>query len=589
MAASLLLSLPRTIHPAFGLQGDLSLHYHITRSFARSVDEGDLLPRWAGLLDGGHGDALFTFYPPLSYLLCVAVMKLLRVDVLTSIRIACWLILFLAQLSAYHFARAFFERGRSLLVSLFYLALPGLPLIVLNRCFFANSLALALAPVALLGAQKLLSGEGWRRGVVLFALGTSCVILSHVITTYLCGIVIALMAIIYLPQTGWRGVARLAASGLAVFALTAFFLVPQQIEMKWVQVGLQLTQQDYRGYFLFARPADASQYRQAWAGINDVISLITLTQVLMTFVFGLACLPLLRRRHSRAQPSLPILLGLGMAAFGFIIALPWSEVIWRHLPGLKFVQFPWRFLPFISLGCGLAAAGARDGWPSLKPLTRALVSFLAISLVITNLIFTWAVARIHDPDYTGAQVTKLLTSPEARKATNEEVKKIQDEDPVQYIPYTANQIFFRPNRAELDMYPPVSQPGGLTILSGEGRITSQAITIRHRRFTLECSEPVRARLDTYYYPHWVARLDGREIPAGIEREKGRGEGLMRFELPPGRHELTLDFEVRSAAERWATGLSICAWALLAGWMAWKLIVRRRTRQPAYSVFHLSVQ
>src|SRR5215467_13261782 len=75
-----LLTFVRITHPAFGIQGDLPLHYHAIRSFERSFSEGDLAPRWAGLMDGGRGDARFTFYPPLSCWLSVVLMKVFRVD-----------------------------------------------------------------------------------------------------------------------------------------------------------------------------------------------------------------------------------------------------------------------------------------------------------------------------------------------------------------------------------------------------------------------------------------------------------------------------------------------------------------------------
>src|SRR5574341_551828 len=251
LLVSLTISFARITHPAFALEGDMSVHYHVTRSYARSFDEGDLLPRWAGLLDGGNGDAWFTFYPPLSYLFTVVLMKLLSLDVQTSLRIVLVLILIIAQTSAYCFARAFFNRRGSLLVSLLYVALPAFPLIGLKICLFANAFALSFVPLAMLGAHELLVGERRARGLVIFALGASGLILSHVITTYLCGIAIGLMTLIYLPRVGWRGVARLAAGGLLVFALTAFFLVPQQIEMNWVRVDMQVGRHDYRSYFLF--------------------------------------------------------------------------------------------------------------------------------------------------------------------------------------------------------------------------------------------------------------------------------------------------------------------------------------------------
>jgi len=324
LLVSLILSFARITHPAFSLQGDLPVHYHIMRSFARSFEEGDLLPRWAGLLDGGRGDALFTFYPPLSYMVGVVLMKLFGVDVLTSLKIVLVLILIMAQASAYAFARAFFNRRYSLVASVIYVALPAFPLIGLKIGLFANAFALSLVPLAMLGAHELLIGERRRRGLMLFVIGLSGIILSHVITTYLCGIAIAIMALIYLPRVGLRGAARLAVAGLLVFALTAFFLVPQLIEMKWVRVDMQVARHDYRDYFLFAKPQDDSSYRRMWTNFNNAVSFITLTQTALTFLFCLACLPVLRKRDRRAMP---ILIGFAIASFALIISLPWSDII----------------------------------------------------------------------------------------------------------------------------------------------------------------------------------------------------------------------------------------------------------------------
>src|SRR5262249_29025168 len=134
-AVSVALAFIRVTHPAFGIQGDLPLHYHITRSFVRSFAEGDPVPRWAGLLDGGYGDALFTFYPPLSYLISAILMKLFRINILTSSKIILILALIIAQASAYCLARRFFNRRRSLVVAVFYVLLPAYPLIALHRGF----------------------------------------------------------------------------------------------------------------------------------------------------------------------------------------------------------------------------------------------------------------------------------------------------------------------------------------------------------------------------------------------------------------------------------------------------------------------
>jgi hypothetical protein len=573
LAVSLTLSLPRLLDPAFGVQGDLALHYHITRSMARSVDEGDFAPRWAGLLDGGNGDALFTFYPPLSYLLCALLMKTLRIETLDALRIISWLALFAAQMGAYHFARAFFSRGRSLLVSVCYVALPAYPLLALNRFFIANAVAMAMAPLALLGAWRLLAGERLAQGWVLFAAGASGVLLSHAITTYLCGVAIGLMLVSRPRASGsdvWRGVARLLAASLLVFALTAFFLVPQQLELGWVQIGLQTARQEYRNYFLFAEAAGDGAYRRSWAGLNDVTSALTLAQTALALLLGLACRPLSRTGRAAA---LPVRFGLALAAFGLLIAHPWSEPLWRWLPGLKFVQFPWRFLPFVSLGCGLLAAALRDAWPDLKPLARATTAVMGSVLILACLLFTGSLVRVYDSARGREGAASLLHSPNLQPVSFEEANRLQDENPLSYAGYAGNQVFFRPATAERTMYPPGTQPGGLSIPPGRGRVVAQEITNRERRFTVECNEDLEARVETYQYPHWVARLGGREIPIGVEAATGR----MLVALPAGRHELTISFEPRHRAETWAGRLSLAAWAISIVWLFSRII--RYVRMP----------
>lgn len=582
LLVSLIISFARVTHPAFGLQGDMPLHYHITRSFARSFEEGDLLPRWAGLLDGGKGDAWFTFYPPLSYLFTVVLMKIFGVDVMTSLRSVSVLILIIAQASAYSFARAFFNRRSSLVASLFYVALPALPLIGLKVCLFANAFALSLAPLAMLGAHHLLVGERRMRGLIIFALGASGIVLSHVITTYLCGVTIALMTLIYLPRAGWRGAARLAGASLLVFALTAFFLVPQQIEMRWARVDMQIARHDYRNYFLFAASRDDSLFRKTWANFNNGVSFLTLAEIALTFLFCVACLPILRKRN---RMSAPVLLGFAIAAFVLTISLPWSDVIWRYLPGLKFIQFPWRFLPFVSLGCGLVVAaayapqddnqnGGQNSWRTLNPLYRAGVSLLLTWIVIANVVATWAIARIDEPGVTNEQVARLFDPPGLPKLTSEESKRLDVKDDWLYVAYTANHPYYRPNNSELDIYPPASQPGGLTLLSGGGRVVSQQLNIERRHFAVECEEPARARIETYNYPHWVARLDGHEIKIDVEP----GTGLMMVDLPAGAHTLAVTFEPRNKIENWASRISLLTWMVFIAWVTRKTLYPRLWRQ-----------
>ena len=196
------------------------------------------VPRWAGLLDGGRGDALFTFYPPLCYFASAVLMKAFRLDVLTSIKAVTFLVLFIAQASAYLLAREFFSRRRSLLVSLLFVLLPAYPLICLHRAFLANAFALSFAPPALLGAHRLLEGKRRASGLAIFALSFSAIVLTHAITTYLTALTIGLMTLVWLPRVGRRGLGRLAAAGAMTLTLVAFFLAEMGDKTQVATIGL---------------------------------------------------------------------------------------------------------------------------------------------------------------------------------------------------------------------------------------------------------------------------------------------------------------------------------------------------------------
>jgi len=585
LAVAALLSFSRLTHPAFGVQGDLTLHYHITRSYAQSFAEGDWLPRWAGLLDGGRGDAIFTFYPPLCYFTSAALMKLFGLDALASIKVTTFLSLLLAQISAYLLAREFFSRRQSLIVSLGYVLLPAFPLICLHRAFLANAFALSFVPLALKWAYCLIEPGRYRSRycTVAFAISFSAIILTHAITTYLTGLVIGLLALSLLPRAGWRGLLRLAMAGLLALGLTAFFLVPQLIEAGWVQLKLQIVQQDFRNYFLFAKPADADRYRQAWAGVNDFTSYLTISQTLTGLLLGLLCWPVWRR--NRLTPL--VWFALSLTAVGFLISLPVSDFLWRYLPGLKFIQFPWRFQPFVALGCALLAAiaistasglgidSARHSlWPKLKMLLIAGLTWL----LIANAIFTFMIARLDEKKVTRVQAIEALTAPGAKPVTIEEGKRIQNEDDVKYLPYTANQIYFRPVGADFNLYPPAIKPGGLSLVEGDGRVTTEKLEIASREFLIETPSPAQARIETYNHPNWAARLDGSEV----EIKSETGSGLMLVEVPAGQHRLSLRFEIRNRWERIAGLFSLLSWLALAAWLIFSSM-RGRGRIKIFNV------
>ncbi|MFN7949145.1 MAG: hypothetical protein U0Z53_27575 [Blastocatellia bacterium] len=559
----------RLISPGFGPQGDLFHHYYLTEAFARGLSEGEWLPRWAGILDGGRGDAVFTFYSPLFYWLSGGLTAFAGMNPLTALKVLLFLSFVMAQASAWLLAREFYGIGPSIIAGISYVTLPAWAHIALQRGFLSNTLALSLMPLALLGAFRLMSGSRNDEGkqpagaLLLFALSYGAIILIHPITAYLCALAVALLVLCCLKQGGWRGLMKIGGGVLLALALTAFFWLPQVLEMKWVQADLEVTRHPYHNYFLFAEAPDASLARQVWAGINQIASVLTLLQTALVIVLCIAAYRGLRRAR---QGFLWWCLSFTLIAL--LVSLPVSDILWRGVPGMKFVQFPWRLQPFVSLATGLLMAAAVAGWKQNGKHVRALLAAVITWLLLISLVFTFLIARPQGQSLQRSEVQQLLHPVNAPTLTAQQVGELRDRGDLSYLAYAANRVPFRPRGADLRLYPPTDQIGGLSIVSGRGSVTAQEIMNSHRRFTLMNDEPVRVRVETYFYPDWIARIDSQPVRVATEP----GSGLMLIEVPAGAHVLTLDFEISQLAGRGGQLVSVAALLVLMvltlRWMTW---------------------
>lgn len=553
-------SYARLTNPTFGAQGDLPAHYQLTRAYAQSMAEGDLLPRWAGVLDDGRGDAFFTFYPPIFYGLTALAAKLLQTDFINALKVSTLLCLLLAQINAYLLARNFFPKTASVFVAALYVLLPAYSLLTLHRAFLPNSLALAFVPLALLAAHRLLLGEQTKSATALFAFSLSLIVLTHVITTFLCAIAVGLLALCYLPEAGWRGWRNLFLAGLMALALTAFFLLPQQLEMGWVQVKLQTAQQDFRNYFLFAAAPDGNQFRQAWAELNRAASWITVLQTALIALIGLA---LWRKSQPRAQRLL-VRFCVALTAFGLLISLPASLLLWERLPGLAYIQFPWRLQPIVGLCGGLLFAAFLACRTAFSVNARKLLTGALTLLLLGNFLFTYVIAKHAKAEISRAELIRHMENPARPPITLAQLRELEYQEEFTYLAAFSNQVYFRPLSADPLLYAAKKEYGGLDFVTGRGQMLTQRLTNQHREFRVDNAEPVRVRLNTYAYPHWIARLNGNAASIATEPESG----LILLDLPAGQHTLTLDFEIRQPVQVWARRISALAWILFAAWVVW---------------------
>jgi hypothetical protein len=361
---------------------DFEFHAASWIDAATQWKEGTLYPRWTAWTNHGFGEPRFIFYPPLSWMIGAA-LTLLLPDAAVPILLVV-LIQTLSGISAYFLLRHLASPRAALLAAGLYVINPNALLMTYVRSDFAEQLACALFPLLLLSALRFCNflehSPPTPSSITLFALPFAGVWLSNapaaVIASYSMALLFAWAAF---SERSWRILSR-GMAGLAMgLGLASFYIVPAAYEQRWVNItqalssGLLPPQN-----FLFTAIDDVEH---TW--FNWIASICALTLILL---FGFAAL--VSRRFSSHENSpqknrsaFLALLVLGTAAT--LLTLRLTLPLWMHLPKLRFVQFPWRWMSMIALvsACFLALIlEKRFAWllfVVLLGLTVPLGSFLA--------------------------------------------------------------------------------------------------------------------------------------------------------------------------------------------------------------------
>lgn len=115
----------------------------------------------------------------------------------------------------------------------------------------------------------------------------------------------------------------------------------------------------------------------------------------------------------------------------------------------------------------------------------------------------------------------------------------------------------------------------LTVETGSAAVLSERDAPTAYRVVVDVAQPTQVRVNTYYFPGWTLTVDGAPQPLQF----GSADGLMRFALAPGRHDVAIAFidtPVRARAR--ALSLLSLAALLLSPLFGWAL--RPEQARPA---------
>ena len=337
---------------------DFEFHLASWMDVAGQWRAGVLYPRWAALANWGFGEPRFIFYPPASWMLGAALSFVLPWAMVPGAVI--WLALTIAGVAMFTLAREWLPTGDAMAAGVLFAINPYHLVMVYWRSDFAELLASALIPLAVLFAMRTATEP--RRAFVPLALVAAAVWLSNAPAAVVVTYVIALILVILAARE--RSARPLICGGGALalgLALAAFYIVPAALEQPWVNIAETLSQGlKFPENFLFTRTADAEHTR-----FNFIVSWIAVEVIVATFLAMIVA-----GRWRRGQPRLWWVLA-ALVAVSTILMLPVTSPLWAHLPELRYVQFPWRCLLVLDVPFALCLA-ADDGTSARHAATCGL-------------------------------------------------------------------------------------------------------------------------------------------------------------------------------------------------------------------------
>jgi len=436
-------------------------------------------------------------YPPLGGYL-VAASSLLTGDLVSAFHLVLLVMTALSGLAFYFCARSFAPPVASALAAALYVLAPYRMIDLHARFAFAEVLAFVWLPLLV----KFLMDLRQRPGLVAWTglvVASTGLLFTHVLSAFMFFVVAGPVVLwIVVQDRNWKALGWLGMAAVVIMGFSASYLLPLLVER-----GLTYTEYltgawwgDWRANFLFVDPASVG------AQPSPIRPLVELG-----FLYGVAVVVLSGFIATRSRdPEARIFLAASLIAM--FLQLSISAVIWRLVPGMEILQFPWRFQTLLVLFSGLliARVAVKVRWDSVLLVGIAAASALLFAVVL------W---RGISFDVTAESLEQIQIS---RLVFKEHIPRgVQDWERFEQQPF---------------------EDDGLLATSPEAEVEILEWSSHRRRMDISANEPTEVLLRTFFFPGWVATLDGEPIPL----KPVAPLHAIGFQVPSGKRHVDIRFQ-----------------------------------------------
>lgn len=467
--------------------------------------------RWVPDLGGLYGYPLFNYYAPLSYYVG-ELFYLISGNLIFAAK-AIFIIPFIgAYIFMYLLGKRVWGEAGGALSGIFYSFAPYHAVVFYVRGAMGELWALMLFP-ALLWSILRVRDSGKVFDSLLAGLFISLLILSHNLSTMIfLPILLLWTVILYLQKKEIRFVKLIILSFIIGLLLSAFYLIPMLVEKNLVHA--ETTTYGYFSYtehfkglrklFLDTSWGWGASVREVPGGEKDGMSFQIGWVHVVAWLISLFMAKHLW--HKARNISIIIIFSSLIAVAAIFMINPRSEFIWKMIPPLKYLQFPWRLLMIIIFFLSFLSGSI------FLLVHENKKKIIWVLLVITVIAFNFS--HFRPEKFLQVNEQSFLSGP----GWDQQIKR---------------SIFdFLPIYAEAPPAALAATP--YEVLTGDTIVMNFSQGSNWIAFQTDTKSHSIIRISQYYFPEWKVRVDGREVPVDY---KNNDLGLMTILLGEGVHTI----------------------------------------------------
>jgi hypothetical protein len=469
----------------------------------RTLRDFQIPVRYSGELNFGYGYPLFNFAYPLPYYLGM-IPYFLGAGFIGSIKILFAASVCLSAFFMYLASRALWKNDWAGIISaILYVYFPYRMVDLYVRGSIGESIALALFPLLLYLAVKLTIKSSYLLigGIVI---SVAALVMTHNIMTVLFLPLYVTFIVVRAIVENKKAIKSFLLSIALGFGLSAFFWIPAILEKGNILLS-RIPIADRNLYFVTFKQLIFPSWGYGVPTVSDGFSyqlgLVHLT--LFIFIVLSLLLLLIKDKYLKGSQEKSAFLLTVIATFYIFLLFKPSDFLWKNLPLLLEINYPWIILGILGFLISLLA-----GYLCKQIVGRYVLIVLGVIAIV--LVYPYA------------KPERYIDNPDSYYLTNSATTTSSDE----LMPLWVREI---PSQRVVKK---------VEIISGSAIVESLSFNSKKINFSINALTDSKIKINTIYYPGWKIYVD--KVNVGVSY--GNKQGVMEISISAGKHVVQAKFE-----------------------------------------------